>query len=154
MLTPKDAILFKIVRTCAMKPKDAILFKIVHTCAKECLILTYIICPESLVVVPELYMHSYVQGDVRTYLELRLDLIDLNQICVAILWSNILLVFYESTRGVGVTFTKIVRGCACRTSKIWLSLGLYQFFAQFPTHQYTIFWRKVPNSDQIGCFLL
>ena len=48
MLTPKDAILFKIVHTCAMRPKDAILFNIVHTCAKECLILTYIICPESL----------------------------------------------------------------------------------------------------------
>ena len=41
MLTPKDAILFKIVRTCAMTPKAAILFKIVHTCAKECLILNY-----------------------------------------------------------------------------------------------------------------
>ena len=41
MLTPKDAILFKIVRTCAMMPKAAILFKIVHTCAKECLILKY-----------------------------------------------------------------------------------------------------------------
>ena len=41
MLTPKDAILFKIVRTCAMTPKAAILFKIVHTCAKECLILKY-----------------------------------------------------------------------------------------------------------------
>ena len=41
MLTPKDAILFKIVHTCAMTPKDAILFKIVHTCAKECLILKY-----------------------------------------------------------------------------------------------------------------
>ena len=50
MLTPKDAILFKIVHTCAMTLKDAILFKIVHTCAKECLILTYIICPESLVI--------------------------------------------------------------------------------------------------------
>ena len=32
-----------------LTPKDAILFKIVHTCANECLILTYIICPESLV---------------------------------------------------------------------------------------------------------
>ena len=41
MLTPKDAILFKIVRTCAMTPKAAILFKIVHTSAKECLILKY-----------------------------------------------------------------------------------------------------------------
>ena len=41
MLTPKDAILFKIVRTCAMTPKAAILFTIVHTCAKECLILKY-----------------------------------------------------------------------------------------------------------------
>ena len=40
-MTPKDAILFKIVRTCAMTPKAAILFKIVHTCAKECLILKY-----------------------------------------------------------------------------------------------------------------
>ena len=41
MLTPKDAILFKIVRTCAMTPKAAILFKIVHTYAKVCLILKY-----------------------------------------------------------------------------------------------------------------
>ena len=41
MLMPKDAILFKIVHTCAMTTKDAILFKIVHTCAKECLILKY-----------------------------------------------------------------------------------------------------------------
>ena len=53
--------------------------------------------------------------------------------------------------GGGGSFTKIVRGCACRTSKIWLSL--YQFFAKFPTHQYTIFERKAPNLDQIGCFL-
>ena len=53
--------------------------------------------------------------------------------------------------GGGGSFTKIVRGCACRTSKIWLSL--YQFFAKFPTHQYTIFGRKAPNLDQIGCFL-
>ena len=51
----------------------------------------------------------------------------------------------------GGSLTKIVRGCACRTSKIWLSL--YQFFAKFPTHQYTIFQRKAPNLDQIGCFL-
>ena len=41
MLTPKDAILFKIVHTCAMMLKDAILFNIVHTRAKECLILKY-----------------------------------------------------------------------------------------------------------------
>ena len=41
MLTQKDAILFKIVHTCAMMPKATILFKIVHTCAKECLILKY-----------------------------------------------------------------------------------------------------------------
>ena len=41
MLTPNDAISFKIVRTYAMTPEDAILFKIVHTCAKECLILKY-----------------------------------------------------------------------------------------------------------------
>ena len=53
--------------------------------------------------------------------------------------------------GEGGSFPKIVRGCACRTSKIWLSL--YQFFAKFPTHQYTIFERKAPNLDQIGCFL-
>ena len=45
----------------------------------------------------------------------------------------------------GGSFTKIVRGCACRTSKIWLSL--YQFFAKFSTHQYTIFGRKAPNLD-------
>ena len=43
--------------------------------------------------------------------------------------------------GGGGSFTKIVRGCACRTSKIWLSL--YQFFAKFPTHQYTIFESKL-----------
>ena len=42
--------------------------------------------------------------------------------------------------GGGVTFTKLVRGCGCPTLKIWLVL--YQFFAQFPTHQYTIFERK------------
>ena len=54
------------------------------------------------------------------------------------------------TRGGGVTLAKIVRGCACRTSKIWLSL--YQFFAQLPTHQYTIFDKKAPNFAQIGCF--
>ena len=30
---------------------------------------------------------------------------------------------------------------------------LYQFFAQFPTHQYTIFERNASNFDQIGCFL-
>ena len=34
-----------------LTPKDAILFKIVHTCAVECLILKYIVCPESLVIV-------------------------------------------------------------------------------------------------------
>ena len=53
--------------------------------------------------------------------------------------------------GGGGSFIKIVLGCACRTSKIWLSL--YQFFAKFPTHQYTIFEKKAPNLDQIGCFL-
>ena len=57
----------------------------------------------------------------------------------------------SSYPGGGGSFIKIVRGCACRTSKIWLSL--YQFFAKFPTHQYTIFERKAPNFDQIGCFL-
>ena len=51
----------------------------------------------------------------------------------------------------GVTFAKIVHGCACLTPKIWLSL--YQVFAQLPTHQYTIFDRKAPNFAQIGCFL-
>ena len=53
-----------------------------------------------------------------------------------------------STPG-GVTLAKIVRGCACQTSKIGLSL--YQFFAQLPTHQYIIFDRKAPNFAQIGC---
>ena len=64
MLTPKDAILFKIVRTCAMTPKDAILFKIVHTCAKECLILTYIICPESLTIVPKVKSRRAISGSI------------------------------------------------------------------------------------------
>ena len=40
-------------------------------------------------------------------------------------------------------FTKILRGFACQTSKIGLSL--YQFFVQLPTHQFTIFKRKAPN---------
>ena len=61
MLTQKDAILFKIVRTCAMTPKAAILFKIVHTCAIECLILKYKYvqnpCPESLVKGTDLNIH-------------------------------------------------------------------------------------------------
>ena len=51
----------------------------------------------------------------------------------------------------GVVFAKIVRRCACRTSKIRLSL--YHFFTQLPTHQCTIFERKAPNFAQIGCFL-
>ena len=33
------------------------------------------------------------------------------------------------------------------------SLSLYQFFAKFPTHEYTIFESKAPNLDQIGCFI-
>ena len=55
------------------------------------------------------------------------------------------------TRGWGVTFTKIMHGCACRTSKIWLSQ--YQFSTKLSTHQYTIFDKKAPNFVQIGCFL-
>ena len=43
-----------------------------------------------------------------------------------------------------------MRGCACQTSKIWLSL--YQFFVEFPTLQYTVFKKKTPTFDQIGCF--
>ena len=50
----------------------------------------------------------------------------------------------------GVTFTKIVCGCACQTSKIWLSL--YQFFVEFLTHQYTIFEKKHPISIKLGAF--
>ena len=34
-----------------------------------------------------------------------------------------------------------------------LTISIYQFFAKFPTHQYTIFERKTPNFDQIGYFL-
>ena len=66
--------------------------------------------------------------------------------------QNLRLLWFSYSPGGGGSFTKIVRGCACRTSKIWLSL--YQFFAKFPTHQYrpTIFERKAPNLDQIGCF--
>ena len=33
-----------------------------------------------------------------------------------------------------------------------MGLSLYQFFTKFPTHQYTIFERKAPNFDQVGCF--
>ena len=40
--------MFRRRRPVNLTPKDAILFKIVHTCAKECLILTYIIYPQSL----------------------------------------------------------------------------------------------------------
>ena len=78
----------------------------------------------------------------------------------AIFWINprghlyfrldiILVKGFSKPRG-GVSFTKIVRGCACRTSKIWLSL--YQFFAEFPTHQYTIFERKAHNLTKLGAF--
>ena len=45
--------------------------------------------------------------------------------------------FMRSQQGTwtrGVTFAKIVHGCACRTSKIGLTL--YQYFAQIPIHQY------------------
>ena len=38
----------------------------------------------------------------------------------------------------------------CRILKIWLSL--YQFFAQLPTHQYSIFNRKPTNFAQILVF--
>ena len=51
----------------------------------------------------------------------------------------------------GATFAQVVRGCACRTTKFWLSL--YLFFGKFPTHQYTNFVRKAPNFAQIGLFL-
>ena len=50
----------------------------------------------------------------------------------------------------GATFAKIVRGCACRTKKLWLSL--YHIFTQLPTYQYTDFVRKALNLAQIGCF--
>ena len=52
--------------------------------------------------------------------------------------------------GGGVTLAKIVHGCACRKSKTWLSL--YHFFAQLPTHQYTIFDRKHPILPKLGAF--
>ena len=57
---------------------------------------------------------------------------------------------YRSLQPWGVTFTKIACGCACRTSKIWLSL--YQFFAQFPIHQYTILERKALNFTKLDAF--
>ena len=47
----------------------------------------------------------------------------------------------------GGTVAKIVNGCACQTLEIQLSL--YQFFAQLPTRQYTIFGRKAPNLGKI-----
>ena len=53
----------------------------------------------------------------------------------------------------GGTFVEIVHGCACHTSKIWLSL--YMFFTKSPTNHYTIFERKVHNFTQIsGAFYL
>ena len=50
----------------------------------------------------------------------------------------------------GVTFAKIICGCACWTLKIWLSL--YQFFTQLLTHQYTIFDRKYWILLKLGAF--
>ena len=48
------------------------------------------------------------------------------------------------------TFAKTLHECACRTSKIGLSL--YQFFAQLSNHRYTIFERKAPILLKLGAF--
>ena len=79
------------------------------------------------------------------------------RICLIILPSSrflcfdriITVVYLHDIRG--VTCAKIICGCACGTSKIWLSL--HQYFAKLPTHQYTFFDRKAPNFSQIGRFL-
>ena len=58
----------------------------------------------------------------------------------------------KGQRSRGVLSQKNVRGCACQTSKIWLSL--YHFFLlNFPPFKYTVFKKKkTPNFDLIGCF--
>ena len=48
--------------------------------------------------------------------------------------------------GGGVTFTKMVRGCACRTSKVWL----YLILPNFPP--ISIFNRKASNFTKLGVF--
>ena len=56
--------------------------------------------------------------------------------------------FLQIERG-SVTFAKIERGCAYRTSEI--DFLYIKFSPNYPpTHQYTIFDRKAPNFAQIG----
>ena len=50
----------------------------------------------------------------------------------------------------GVTSTKIVRGCACQTSKIWLSL--HQFLPNFPPISIPSSQEKHPISTKLGAF--
>ena len=49
-----------------------------------------------------------------------------------------------------VTFTKIVRGCACRTLKIWLSLD--QFLPNFPPISILFVEEKHPILAKLGAF--
>ena len=55
-----------------------------------------------------------------------------------------------STGPRGVTFTKIVHGCACQTSKIWLSL--YQFLPNFPPIGIPLSKEKHPILTKLGAF--
>ena len=50
----------------------------------------------------------------------------------------------------GVTFAKIVRECACRTSKIWLSL--YHFSNNFPIISILFSIEKRPILSKLGAF--
>ena len=50
----------------------------------------------------------------------------------------------------GVTFTKIVRGCACRTSKI--RLFLYQFLPNFPPISIPFLKERHPILTKLGAF--
>ena len=54
-----------------------------------------------------------------------------------------------SSRG-GHTSKNLVCGCACQTSKFWLSL--YLIYSLFATHLFTNFVQKTQNFAKIWCF--
>ena len=67
--------------------------------------------------------------------------------CFEWVWLFIVPTFFSPA---GVTFTKIIRGCVCRTSKIWLSL--YQFYAYFPPISIQFSKEKYPILTKLGVF--
>ena len=77
-----------------------------------------------------------------------------NVLCSA--WWNFSLLKYQKGAdfpGGGITFTKIVLvDVPARPRKS--DFLFTNFFVQFSTHQYSIFERKAPNFDQIGCFFI